>query len=154
MGFWYIVVDKALTGGCSSPRVPSERSGLGTRRCSEARTQGTKDLKDLPPAPRPGRPRTTLVHPGNAPAGRRPRPPPTHCLEDQTGARQDAAAREGEKQPVLRKFEGGRRRGMTEDQIIGWHTDTMDMSLSSLRKLAMDREAWCASVHEVAKSRT
>ena len=61
MGFWYIVVDKALTGGCSSPRVPSERSGLGTRRCSEARTQGTKDLKDLPPAPRPGRPRTTLV---------------------------------------------------------------------------------------------
>ena len=43
---------------------------------------------------------------------------------------------------------------MTEDEMAGWLTDSMDMSLSELRELVMDREAWRAAIHEVTKSRT
>ena len=43
---------------------------------------------------------------------------------------------------------------MTEDEMAGWHTDSMDMSLSELREMMMDREAWRVAIHRVAKSRT
>ena len=43
---------------------------------------------------------------------------------------------------------------MAEDEMVGWHHDAMDMSLSRLRELVMDREAWRAAVRGVTKSRT
>ena len=45
-------------------------------------------------------------------------------------------------------------KGTTEDEMVGWHTDPMDLSLSKLRELVMDREAWSDAVIEVTKSRT
>ena len=45
-------------------------------------------------------------------------------------------------------------KGTAEDEIIGWHQRFSEMSLSELRELVMDREAWRAVFHEVAKSRT
>ena len=38
--------------------------------------------------------------------------------------------------------------------MVGWHPDSMEVSLSELQELVMDREAWCASIHGVTKSRT
>ena len=43
---------------------------------------------------------------------------------------------------------------MTEDELAGCITDSMDMSLCEVREFVMDREAWHAAIHEVAKSRT
>ena len=58
------------------------------------------------------------------------------------------------KDPDAGKDWGQEEKGVTEDKMVGWHHNSMDMSLSKLQEMVTDREAWCAVVHGAGKSQT
>ena len=58
------------------------------------------------------------------------------------------------KDPDAGRDGGQEKKEMTEDEMVGWHTDPMDMGLSKLRELVMDRESWRAVIHGVAEPDT
>ena len=59
-----------------------------------------------------------------------------------------------EKDPDTGRDWGQEGKGMTENEMAGWHHRSMGMSLIKLRELVMDREAWCAAIHGTVKCQT
>ena len=66
----------------------------------------------------------------------------------------DAKSQLTGKDPDVGKDLGQEEKGTTEDEMLGWYYLLNDMSLSKLQEIVKDREAWCAAIHGVTKSRT